>query len=288
VNAVPIFADIERDTYGLDHVDVQQKLNTKTRAIIPVHYGGTACDIFNLQKVAEDNNILLIEDAAESIGSKVEGKKVGSIGNSSIVSFCGNKVMTTGEGGAVLTDSKEIYERLKLVRSHGRNEIQNYFSTSEPPDYVQLGYNWRISSMTAAIGLSQLRKLERLIDLRRRNSGILSDRLSKFSWIRTPREIGDRFNVYQMYTIEVQSHDIREKLRQHLSQRGITCKVYFDPVHESKFYANLIRKRQSLPVTEEISRRVLSLPMYPTLSNEEIEYIVGSISEFSELYMLQN
>ena len=170
VNSAPMFADIEGDTFGLDYHSVKEKVNKRTRAIIPIHYGGAACDIFNLKRVAEDNNVLLIEDAAESLGSKIEDKKLGSIGDSSIISFCGNKVMTTGEGGAALTNSKEIYQRLKLVRSHGRNDIKNYFGSSESADYIDLGYNWRISSMTAAIGLSQLRKIDKLIGLRRHNS----------------------------------------------------------------------------------------------------------------------
>ena len=281
-----MFADIEGDTFGLDYHSVKEKVNKRTRAIIPIHYGGAACDIFNLKRVAEDNNVLLIEDAAESLGSKIEDKKLGSIGDSSIISFCGNKVMTTGEGGAALTNSKEIYQRLKLVRSHGRNDIKNYFGSSESADYIDLGYNWRISSMTAAIGLSQLRKIDKLIGLRRHNSKKLSDRLSKFKWINTPQELRHRFNVYQMYTIQLASHDVREKLRMYLSKRGITCKVYFDPVHKSKYYMETIGIRANLPVTEDISSKVLSLPMYPTLSREEMEYMVENISQFAEEYKL--
>lgn len=286
VNAAPTFADIERDTYGLDYRKVKQKLNKRTRAIIPIHYGGTPCDIFRLKNLAEDNNVLLIEDAAESIGSTFKNKKIGSIGDSSIISFCGNKIMTTGEGGAVLTNSKEIHHKLNLIRSHGRNEIQNYFASSESPDYVELGYNWRISSITAAIGLSQLKKINLLIDLRRQNSKRLSDKLSKFTWIRTPQDSSDRFNVYQMYTIELVSSELRENLRKYLSGRGITCKIYFDPVHKSKYYAETLGVKELLPVTEDVSGKVLSLPMFPTLSKEEIEYMVETIAEFAELYNL--
>lgn len=282
VNATPQFADIEGKTFGLDPAEVEKKITPNTRAIMPMHYGGTGCDILALREVARDNDILLLEDAAEAIGAKVSNKKVGGIGDSSIISFCGNKVMTTGEGGCVLTNSQDIYQKLQLIRSHGRNDVVNYFTTSQSLDYIELGYNWRISSMTAAIGLSQMKKIDTLISLRRKNSSRLSNQLSKFKWLRTPKESEDRFNVYQMYTIEIDDYDIREKLRSFLSTNGITSKVYFDPIHQSKFYTGKTGNNYVLPMTETVSRKVLTLPMYPSMTHEEIDYIVQVISNFSE------
>lgn len=287
VNAKPIFADVEAKTHGLEPMAVKGKINKRTKAIIPVHVGGRACNILELKQIAQANKILLIEDAAEAIGAKINGQNLGTIGDSSIISFCGNKVMTTGEGGAVLTDSQEIFRRLKLIRSHGREDVQNYFTTSQSLDYVDLGYNWRISSITAAIGLSQMKKIDTLIRMRRQNALALSYRLSRFRWMKTPVEYNDRLNVYQMYTIEVSNPEIREKLRSFLSQNGITCKVYFDPIHESKFYKQKLGIKEVLPVTEDLSKKVLTLPMYPSMTTEEIDYIVQTISKFSESSSLQ-
>lgn len=282
VNARPKFADIEKHTFGLSSLDVQKKVDGNTKAIMPIHYGGTTCDIFALKQIAEENKVLLLEDAAEAIGAKFQGKKAGSIGDASIISFCGNKVMTTGEGGAVLTNSRELYDKLKLIRSHGRNDVQNYFTTSESLDYVQLGYNWRISSITAAIGLSQMKKIDKLISLRRQAARTLSNKLSKFKWIKTPQEMPEHCDVYQMYTIQLSTPAIREKLRTFLSKKGITCKVYFDPVHKSNFYREKLGYGESLRNTEEISGRVLTLPIFPSITGEEIDYIAETISAFEE------
>ena len=158
--ARPVFADIEDETFGLDPEDVRKKITSKTKVILPVHYGGSPCRIKELKEIAEDNDLLLIEDAAEALGAKVEGSLVGTFGKASILSFCANKVITTGEGGAVVTDSKDIYEKLRLIRSHGRAETNNYFESTKYMDYVSLGYNFRISNITAALGVAQIRKID--------------------------------------------------------------------------------------------------------------------------------
>jgi perosamine synthetase len=143
VGAKPVFSEIEDRTYGLDPEKIEEKITYKTKAILPIHYGGCPCLIRELKKIAEDNNLFLFEDCAESLGAEIENKKVGSFGDSSIFSFCQNKIITCGEGGAVTTNSEEIYEKLKLIRSHGRSETCAYFSSIEPMDYVSLGFNFR-------------------------------------------------------------------------------------------------------------------------------------------------
>ena len=141
VDSKPIFADIEESNFGLDPVSIQEKLTPNTKAILPMDYGGLSCKIFEIREIANDNHVVLIEDAAESLGSAVKGKKVGSVADSAIFSFCGNKVLTTGEGGAVVTNSRDIYEKLKLIRSHGRSEKISYMNDPSRPQYVELGYN---------------------------------------------------------------------------------------------------------------------------------------------------
>ena len=168
VNAKPKFADIEEETFGLSPNSITNTINSKTKAIIPMDYGGLSCKITEISEVAKKNNLILIEDAAECLGSTVKGSKVGSQSDSAIFSFCGNKVLTTGEGGAVVTNSKKIYEKIKLIRSHGRQDSNNYFQNPSKSQYLSLGYNWRMSSLTAALGISQLNKLDKIIKMRQK------------------------------------------------------------------------------------------------------------------------
>lgn len=282
VGAKPVFADIEEETYGLDPKDVEEKVSSKTKAIIPIHYGGLPCQVRELKKTAEDHGLLLIEDAAESIGASIDGRKVGSFGDASMLSFCGNKVITTGEGGMIVTDSREVYEKLKLLRSHGRLETENYFASAKVMDYVVLGFNWRMSNITAALGVSQMKKLSKAIEMRRKNASYLTQKLSEIDGVVLAKAPDGYYNVYQMYTIKVEEgKEKRDALRRHLREKSIGTKIYFEPVHLTHFYRKKFGYNgQELPTTERLSEHVLTLPMYPTLTREEMNYTLDSIREF--------
>jgi len=283
VNAKPVFVDIEEETLGLDPKLIVDKINSQTKAILPMDYGGMSCKIFELKEIAKQNNLLLIEDAAESLGASIKGNKIGSIADSSIFSFCGNKVLTTGEGGAVVTNSKEIYEKIKLIRSHGRLDTKNYFENPSQPNYFQLGYNWRMSSITAALGISQLNKLDKIITMRQNNAKYISERLKKFSHIKTPNPPSEYDHIFQMYSIRLSNNKIREQLRLFLLEKGIFSKVYFDPIHQTPYYLKHFPSENSkLTVTEIISKEILTLPMYPNMTIDEKNYLIDSISEFFE------
>jgi len=282
VGAKPVFADVEEKTYGLAPKEVEKKISNRTKALMPIHYGGLPCQIKELKEIAEDRKLLLLEDAAESIGASVDGKRVGSFGDASMLSFCGNKVITTGEGGMVLTDSRDIYERLKLIRSHGRLETENYFTTAKVMDYVVLGFNWRMSTMTAALGITQMKKLDKVVELRRKNSAYLTRKLSEIEGIVPPMEPKGYYCIYQMYTVRVKGgKKRRDALQKYLTDKGIGTKVFFDPVHLTHFYREKFKyKGGELPTTEKLSEQVLTLPMYPTLTREEMDYMSNTIKEF--------
>ena len=283
VEGKPKFTDIEETTFGLDPTMVSKNISSKTKAIVPMDYGGLSCNIFEIKKIAKENNVILIEDAAEALGSSVKGKKVGSVADSSIFSFCGNKVLTTGEGGAVVTNSKNIYEKLKLIRSHGRIDKTNYFDNPDDPVYEMLGFNWRMSTITATLGLSQIHKLDKLIRMRQENAKYISSKISKFHQIKTPVAPDGYEHIYQMYTIRLENQKIREDLHDYLTAKKIFSKVYFSPIHLTSFYQNKFEiDRNSLPITNKISEQVLTLPMYPNMTSEEKDYLVDSISEFFE------
>ncbi|MCK4365544.1 MAG: DegT/DnrJ/EryC1/StrS family aminotransferase [Thermoplasmatales archaeon] len=282
VGAKPVFAEIEDRTFGLEIEDVKNKITKKTKAIMPIHYGGCPCvNIKDLKELAEDHKLLLIEDAAQSLGAKIKDKKVGCFGDAAMFSLCQDKMITTGDGGVIVTASKDCYEKSKLIRSHGRAESSDYFSSSELMDYVSLGYNFRMPTMIAALGISQLKKINKIIKFRRKNAELYTSKLSDIDEITLPSSPKDFFHVYQKYTIQTDEKN-REKLKDHLRKKGIFSKAYFGlPVHLTKFYRDEFGyKNGDLPKTEKMSKRVLTLPMFPALENKDLDYVASSIKDY--------
>lgn len=274
VGAKPVFADIEEETFGLSPESIREKITKNTKAIIAVHYGGCPCKIKEIKKIAKEYNLLLIEDAAEAFGAEVYRKKVGTFGEGAMFSFCQNKIITTGEGGCAVTDSRKIYERLKLIRSHGEIKNKDFHQ-----DHITLGFNFRMSNITASLGLSQLEKVERNIKMRGNITRYMTEKIKTIKEVKLPQVIFNPFNVYQMYPIMVHE-GLRDELMDYLGEKGIATKIYFYPVHLSTLYRRKLGYREGIPVTESISRKILSLPIYPTLKREEADYIVEKIREF--------
>ncbi|QSZ67867.1 DegT/DnrJ/EryC1/StrS family aminotransferase [Methanofollis aquaemaris] len=281
VGAKPVFADIEETTCGLDPEDVVERITPKTRAIMPVHYGGCPCMIRELREIADDHDLILIEDAAEAFGAAIDGKKVGTFGDSAMMSFCQNKIITTGEGGAIVTDSRDVYEKMKLIQSHGRLETADYFSTTAVMDYVSLGYNFRMSNITAALGIAQLGKVEDIIRMRWVDAAYYIKRLkAEVPECVIPELPEDYYHVYQLFSLRVKD---RDALMQYLEKKGIMTKIYFSPVHYTHFYRSQMKNPYNLPATEKVSEDILSLPFYPGISRDDIDYVIDSVKEFYEV-----
>jgi perosamine synthetase len=279
--ARPVFADIEEKTFGLDPADVERKITGKTKAIIPVHIAGSPCLINEITEIARKHSLIVIEDNAEAIGAKAGGIMTGSFGDAAILSFCQNKPITTGEGGAVITNSEEIYEKLKLIRSHGREEKkgENYFTTTDYMDYVALGYNFRMSSILAGLGLAQLKKLDKIIQMRRERAHQYDDLLSRIEKVTIPNPPPDYYHVYQMYNIMVPSV-LRDGLREYLTKNGIMTKVNFYCIHQTRFYRDVLKYNISLPVTEKVSSQSITLPLHPEISRKDITTITDCIADY--------
>jgi len=280
VHAKPQFCDIENETLGMDPSKIQEKISKNTKVIMPIHYAGLPCKINEIKKIASENKIPLIEDAAESIGASIKNKKVGTFGEASIFSFAANKVLTSGEGGAVVTNSKSLFEKLKLIRSHGRSIKENYFASIQNPNYVSLGYNWRMSSITAALALSQLQRLDTLIKMRQKNAKYLIKKLQKFKEITFHLSPKDYVHVYQLFTIMLPNTKTRNELSNFLTKKGVMSKIFFVAIHKTNFYKKLKSNYGDLSTTEDICDRILSLPMYPDLKETEMDFISKSIEEF--------
>jgi perosamine synthetase len=278
---IPVFADIEEKTLGLDAKDVENRITEKTKAIILVHYGGQpAKDTEKIRRIAEENDILLIEDAAEAFGATINQKKVGTFGHGAMFSLCQSKIITTGEGGLAITDDKKVLKTMRLIRSHGR-EDNNYFDSEKEPGYIQIGHNFRLPTISAALGISQLNKIDKIINMRIKCAEQYNNQLSKIKELKTPEKIEGFKNVYQLYTLKLNDKETRDSLQNFLQKNGIMTKVFFSPIHLSKYYRERYKYREGvLPITEKMYERVLTLPMFPHIKKQEINYTTGKIKEF--------
>lgn len=275
VGAKPVFVDIDDITYGLDLEDVKKKITAETKAILPMHYGGGVCrDIEKLEVLAKEKGIYLLEDAAESFSAGLKGRKAGTFGQAAMFSFCQTKVFTTGEGGCIVSDSKEISDKLKLIRSHGRKEPEM--------EYVDLGYNFRMPDYAAALGVSQIEKVDALIAKRREKAGYLKNSLAGIKDIFIPDVPESIFHVFQEFHIRTRP-ELRDKLKDYLAQKGIGTRVSFPPIHLSRYYKDVLGYNVSLPITEKVSSETLTLPLYPDLTQPEMDYIVQQIKTFSRI-----
>lgn len=279
---IPVFSEMERDTFGIDVEDVKKRITKKTKAIIPIHYAGyPARDIVKLRKLAKDKKILLIEDAAESLGARIGKKMVGTYGDSGMFSFCQNKIISTGEGGLIVTNSREIYEKSKLIRSHGRLELEeDFFSTTKDNDYIEIGYNYRMPTMLAALGMSQLSKIQKVIDMRRKNADYLTKHLSKIGGIEFLHRLPNHYQVHWVFTIILKNEKTREGLKDYLASKGIMSKVYYAPVHLKTIYKGYGYKKGDLPFTEKLTKRILTIPFYPHMKKKEMNYLIKSIKDY--------
>lgn len=282
IGGEPVFADIESKTYGLNPDDVRKKITSETAAILPVHCYGTSCNIKELSEIAIEYNLDLVEDAAEVLGAEYLNRKLGTFGDIAALSFCQNKVITSGEGGAVITDDDQLADNVKLYRSHGRVS-SDYFESSTTGQYVDMGTNIRMSDLSAALGCSQLDRIDSLIKGRQRAATKLNEGFADIDDIQPhqPQEGGT--HVYQLYTVELADWIDRNHVIETLHVRGIASKIYWDPpVHRTEYYKRTKNEIPELPITDDISSRVLSLPMHPNLSTAETTRIVEAVADAVE------
>jgi perosamine synthetase len=261
--AKPVFADIDEGSYNIDPDLVAARVTSRTRAILPVHLYGYPCDMDAILPIAESHGLAVIEDACQAHGASIRGQKVGSFGTGCF-SFYPSKNMTTAEGGMITTDDDEIEERARLIRNHGQSET--YY-------HVAPGYNFRMTELQAALGLVQLDKLPQWTRKRIENAAYLSERLSN---VVTPQVREEYLHVYHQYTVRVGQD--RDGALERLAEAGIAARVYYPlPVHQQPFYRRL-GYEDSLPVSERMSREVLSLPVHPSLTEEDLDKIASGVA----------
>jgi perosamine synthetase len=267
--ARPVFADIEKETFNISPDSITEIITPRTKAIMPVHLYGQPCDMKRIMSIAREHGLVVIEDACQAHGAEYGGKKVGSFGTGCF-SFYPTKNMTTGEGGMITTNDKDIAGKARMIRSHGQRE--RYF-------HEILGYNCRMTDIAAAIGLCQLVKLEELNNKRVANAKFLTETLNGINGLIPPCVRPDVKHVFHQYTVRI-TRDFamsRDELRKKLLDRGIATEIYYPlPVHKQCLYQSL-GYTDHLPNSEKAAEEVLSLPVHPSLTKEDLENIVCAI-----------
>jgi perosamine synthetase len=262
VGGTPVFADIDSETFNLDPLDVAKRITKRTKAVLAVHYGGQPADMDGLRQVAEDANVILLEDAAQAHGATYRGRSVGSLGRAAMFSFTPTKNITTGEGGMVTTSDESLAGNLRLLRNHGQTGVYHH---------AVLGFNWRLTEMQAAIGEVQLRKLDGILERKRANADRLSKLLGDVPGVRLPVQLPDREHVFMLYTLYLRDRDL---MIGELHAAGIEARVYFPPVHKQPIFAS---STTDLPITDEVSRHILSLPFHSRLSTADLNLMASSV-----------
>lgn len=281
----PVFADIKIETLNIDPELVQGLITPKTKAISIVDFAGQPCDFDAIQRIAQKHNLAIVEDAAHSLGSEYNGKKTGSLADLTIFSFHPVKTITSGEGGMILTNNKDYYEKLKIFRHHGiikKPEIAPWYYEIE-----DLGYNYRLADINCALGISQLKKLDSFIARRRQIVKKYQEAFKEIPEIILIKEESFAKSAWHIYPIQFDLLKIkigRKEIFEQLSQKGIKCQVHYVPIHFMPFYQKIFGyKKGDFPITEKYYERAITLPLYSKLTDEEVDYVIASVKEIIKL-----
>ena len=280
--ARPAFADIQYDTCNIDPASIKRLITPETEAIMPVHFGGQSADMMAIIDLAEKHNLHVIEDSAETIGGEHHGRFTGSFGVGCF-SFYPTKNLTTGEGGMLTTDDDELAQKVKSLLAHGIDKSTYERAVKEKSWFrsaSRIGYNFRLSNILAAIGVEQLKKLPEMNQKRRKLAAKLTELLSDIPEVKPPVEKPENKHVYQMYTIRVINELDRDAFVRGLNAKGIGASIHFyPPVHHMQPYLGNRFNRDDLSVTEKVINEIVTLPMYPQMTEDDLSYVVDMIRE---------
>jgi len=268
-NATPVFVDSLEDTWQIDPEDVKRKITSKTKAVMAVHLYGHPCNMTALKKLCDEYNLFLVEDCAEAIGSKYKGQHVGTFGDVATFSFYGNKTITTGEGGMVLTNDVALHDRIVHLKGQGLAKDREYWHDA-------IGYNYRMTNICAAIGVAQLEQIESVLSKKRQIASWYLEFLKDTPYI-FHGESDDVLHSYWMNTILLPEEMERDALKHFLIDKGIETRPMFYPIHTMPIYS---KKNTKYQVAEKLAKRGMNLPSYPSLSREDIIQITNELKAF--------
>lgn len=281
VGVTPVFCDIRADTYNIDEKKVEDLINKNTKALVPVHFGGQPCEMEKLQGIAGRYHLLTVEDACHALGAGYKKNKIGSCKYSdlAVFSFHPVKSITTGEGGAILTNNKAYYEKLKLLRSHGVMKDQNGFNVME-----ELGYNYRLTDIQAALGLTQLKKLDKFLKIRHQLVEIYERELESVKEIILPVELSGIYSSWHLYVVRVKNVKDRIPLYKFLLKKGIRVNFHYPMVYGHPFYRQNGFQKTRCAVGDNYEKTAMTLPLHTKLTAKEVKYICKVIKLYFKKY----
>ena len=286
VDASPVFADITSlDNWNISPQDIENKISSRTKAIIVMHYGGFPCNMDSINYIAEKHNLFVIEDAAHAPGAEYNGKKCGSLGDVGCFSFFSNKNMATGEGGMITTNDDALAKRIRSMRSHGMTSVtlDRHKGHTFSYDVTELGYNYRLDEIRSAIGLVQLNKLEENNKKREFITKKYRKMLAEFSWIHCPFKDQYYKPAYHLFPVLLSPDIQRKDFMEYLKEKGIQTSIHYPPIHLFSFYRQKFpNEEEYLPLTKIVADREVTLPLYPLLMINDLEYITETIKKAFE------
>jgi len=286
LGARPVLVDIDAQTLNLDVIDAARKISARTRAIIPVHFGGQPCDLAQIQDLAQTHKLHVIEDAAHALPASYCGKPIGSISELTAFSFYATKTLSTGEGGMVTTSNEDYARRMQVMRLHGisRDAWKRYSAAgSWHYEVVEAGYKYNLTDMQSALGIVQLSKCDVMNQARNRIAKCYTQEFSSIDALEIPEVLPDRTTSWHLYVLRLRLDRLRTdraRFIQELGERGVTASVHFIPLHLQPFYQKSFDyKAGDFPVAEQEYQRCLSLPLYPTMTDEEVEQVIWAVRD---------
>ena len=285
----PVFVDIEPDTGNIDVSKIEEKITDKTKVIIAVDFTGHSVDIDKIMKIAKKYNLLVIEDGAHSLGSEYKGRKVGSKADMTTFSFHPVKPITTGEGGMVVTNNEKLYKKLSLFKTHGitrdKSLLENKCDDAFYYEQLELGFNYRIPDINCALGISQLKKLDKFVERRREIVSIYNKAFKEFDFLETPIEKDYSNSGWHIYVIKLNLDKInktRNQIFKELRAENIGVNVHYIPVYYHPYYKNLGYNKGLCEVTEEYYERIITLPLYPKMTEKDINDVIAGVIKVIE------
>jgi len=282
----PVFADIQENALNIEPKEIEKKITRKTKAIAPVDFAGHPCDYDEIFKIAKKYKLLVIEDASHALGSEYQGKRIGSFSDMVIFSFHPVKLITTGEGGMILTNKKDFYEELKILRHHGiikKPENGGWYYEIENP-----GYNYRLTDFQCALGISQLNKINKFIKRRREIVAMYNKAFKDIKEIIIPSEKKYVKSAWHIYVIQLVLNKLkvdRKKIFEELQKRGLGVQVHYLPLHLQLFYRKKFGyKKGDFPIAEKYYQRAITLPLFPKMTDKEINKVIEVVKKVINLY----
>ncbi|MFJ8261821.1 UDP-4-amino-4,6-dideoxy-N-acetyl-beta-L-altrosamine transaminase [Rummeliibacillus sp. NPDC094406] len=279
MGATVVFADIDEQTYNIDPSEIEKNITDKTKAIIPVDFTGQPVDIDRIMKIAKEHDLIVIEDGAHSLGADYKNRKVGLTADMTMFSFHPVKPITTGEGGVIVTNNKEYYEKLLLFRGHGISHTP--YSEEQGGWYyemIDLGYNYRMTDIQAALGISQMKKLDTFIGKRRELASIYTKKMENTDTLTAPYQLENTKSGWHLYSIQLDTEKLgksRKKIFEEMRAANIGVHVHYIPVYWHPYYQSLGYERGLCPKAEKWYENALTLPLHPKMSNEDVEEVLS-------------